>query len=76
MMGWNHSMLSTQKTLFLELNPDEKNVLDLLKRYESLFLDELSDKCGLPTSQLMGLLLTLQLKGGVLNLGGGKFSAL
>jgi len=76
MMGWNHSMLSTQKTLFLELNPDEKNVLDLLKRYESLFLDELSDKCGLPTSQLMGLFLTLQLKGGVLNLGGGKFSAL
>jgi DNA processing protein len=76
MMGWNNFMPATQKSLFVELNPDERNVLDLLKHHESLFLDELSDKCGLPTSQLMGILLTLQLKGGVLNLGGGKFTAL
>lgn len=75
-MGWDHFLPTTQKSMFLDLNLEEKNVLCHLKRHESLYLDELSFKCGISTAQLMGLLLTLQLKGGVLNMGGGKFTAL
>ena len=75
MIGWDSSPKSLQQVLLPEFTPEESEVLQVLKRYDALYLDELAQQCGHPTSVLMGLLLTLQLKGGIMNHGGGRYSA-
>lgn len=75
MMGWATPTKTLQQVLLPEFTPEESEVLQVLKRYDALYLDELAEQCAIPTSMLMGLLLTLQLKGGILNHGGGRYSA-
>jgi DNA processing protein len=59
-----------QRSLFIELNPLEKIVVDLLSTRESMHIDELNLKSGLNASAAAGALLTLELQGVVISMPG------
>jgi len=73
-MGWGGLHKTTQRAIMAEFTIEEKEVLEVLKGYEHLYLDELAEQCCKPTSQLMGILLGLELKGSVASLGGNKYA--
>ncbi|WP_010522668.1 DNA-processing protein DprA [Aquimarina agarivorans] len=52
-----------QKELFIQLNTNEQRVYDFLKKEGRQDLDNIALHCNLPTYQLAGMLLTLELKG-------------
>jgi DNA processing protein len=59
-----------QRSLFIELSPQEKVVFDLLNANEHLHIDELNFKSGLNASAAAAALLSLELQGVVLRLPG------
>ncbi|MFN8264646.1 MAG: DNA-processing protein DprA [Chitinophagaceae bacterium] len=72
-MGWNQSSVpkpSLQKSLFLQLNPEEQQVYNLLQQYKSLHIDEINRECRLTSSAVAAALLGLELQGAVLSLPG------
>lgn len=74
MLGWDKPR-SRQKELALpvSLSPEERHIISVLKQHESLFMDELVLQSGMPTSQLHGLLLGLELSGQIGRTSGSKY---
>lgn len=59
-----------QRSLFIELNPDEKKIFDLLNGTEGLHIDEINLRSQLTSSAAAAALLTLELQGVVASLPG------
>ena len=57
-------------SVFIELTPDEKIVVEILKEIESLHIDELNMKSGLSSSAMAAATLNLELQGVLLSLPG------
>lgn len=62
-----------QTQLFINLNAQEKIVVENLKQYQKTELDTLALSCDIPTSKLSTILLNLELKGIVKPLPGKQF---
>lgn len=66
LMGWEKKSgrPQPQKEIFVDLSPDEKTIVDLLREKENIGIDELNFSCGnLSTSAVAAALLNLELKG-------------
>ncbi len=59
-----------QRSLFIELTPSEKIIVDILNQQEQLPIDELNLKTGLNPSVTAGALLSLELQGVVIRMPG------
>ncbi|HMW26854.1 MAG TPA: DNA-protecting protein DprA, partial [Ferruginibacter sp.] len=59
-----------QRELFIELTADEKNIVALLQKQESLQIDELYFKSGMSSSALAAALLSLEMQSVVIALPG------
>jgi DNA processing protein len=59
-----------QRSLFIDLTPEQKIMLDMLTLHEQMHIDELNIKSGLTASAAAGALLTLELQGVVISLPG------
>jgi DNA processing protein len=72
MMGWQ--MVKTkpkkQRELFVELNPHEKVIIDLLAKVENIHIDELYLQSGLTSGEVASALLTLELQSIIASLPG------
>lgn len=62
-----------QSRLFVEMDQDEKSLVDILSNFGEITLDELSLQAEYPVSKTAALLLTLEMKGVVQSLPGKKF---
>ena len=62
-----------QKALFIDFNPEEQKLVDILKEKDSLTVDELSHMLKLPPSKLASMLLNLEFKGAIRSLPGKKY---
>ena len=78
-MGWDKRNIQKneiphQQELFIELNPDEQKIIDVLKdNSEGLHIDSLAVKTEIPTYQLFSILLQLEMKNLIKNLPGNIF---
>ena len=73
MMNWKPIQKSTaakQRSLFIELTPDEKLVTDILQQQESIHIDQLYFKTGLSSSATAAALLMLEMEGVISSLPG------
>lgn len=63
-MGWETSQLGkeVQSSLFVELSPLEEKIVELLRKNEELFVDQISADIGLPVSRISAALLNLEFK--------------
>lgn len=63
-MGWetNTSEKNNQPGLFVELNPDEQKIVDLLEQHRELFIDQIAGELGIPVSRISSILLNLEFK--------------
>jgi DNA processing protein len=71
-MNWDMKVLgarAVQTSLFVELNPEEQKLVDLLKGGDR-FVDEITIETQLPMSKVSTLLLNLEFKGLVISLPG------
>jgi len=75
MLNWdiNKKPKPKQTQLFVELNQEEKIVVEALKDFQKSELDPLALACQIPTSKLSTILLNLELKGLVRPLPGKQF---
>lgn len=76
MLNWDveqNTKPNKQTQLFVELNDEEKIVVDALKSLQKTELDPLALSCQIPTSKLSSLLLNLELKGVIRPLPGKQF---
>jgi DNA processing protein len=64
-LGWNNLKKSKppQRQLFIELNPDEENIVAQLKEKELTHIDEIYTKTGLSSSQVASAMLSLEMQG-------------
>lgn len=62
-----------QSCLFIEMNQEEKTLVDILAKFSEISLDDLSLLAKFPVSKTSALLLTLEMKGAVNSLPGKKF---
>lgn len=71
-LGWEEKKKQTkkQRELFIDLSPDEKIVVDILKQKETVSIDELFLKSGLSSSSIAGAILSLELQNVILSLPG------
>ena len=65
-----------QQELFLELPQEEKNIVDLLRNYPSLGIDQMALYLSASSSYSSGQLLTLEFKGIVKSLPGSRYALL
>ncbi len=73
LMNWEprkKPVVKKQKELFIELSPEEKLVIDILKEKESVHIDEINLKSGLSSSSVAAAILNLELQNVVLSLPG------
>lgn len=73
LMNWEERKRPTikkQKELFIELSPEEKIILEILKEKDSIHIDEISLKSGLSSSSVAAAILSLELQNVVLSLPG------
>ncbi len=66
LMNWKPAtkhVAKKQRELFIELSPDEKIVVDILQKQESIQIDELYFKSGLSSSAIAAALLMLEMQG-------------
>lgn len=73
LMNWEEKKKPTikkQKELFIELSPEEKLILDILKEKNSVHIDEINQKSGLSSSSVAAAILNLELQNVVLSLPG------
>lgn len=73
MMNWKPMPKPTakkQRELFIELSPDEKIIVDILRQQDSIQIDELYFKSGLSSSEVATALLMLEMQGVILSLPG------
>ena len=63
-MGWQEKKkkVKKQKELFIELTPEEKKVIDILKQKESVHIDEINISSGLSSSAVAAAILNLELQ--------------
>ncbi|MFV0590697.1 MAG: DNA-processing protein DprA [Draconibacterium sp.] len=63
-MGWETQAKkdAVQSSLFIELNPEEQKVVDLLVKEKELFIDQISAEVQLPVSRVSAMLLNLEFK--------------
>lgn len=77
LMGWEEKTKKpgkvSQRELFIELSPEERIIVDLLRDKESLPIDELNHQSGLSSSGVAGALLNLELQSVVLSLPGKQY---
>ncbi len=77
MLGWQENTKKQgripQRELFIELSPEEKIIVDLLKEKETVPIDELHLRSGLSSSGVAGALLNLELQSVVLSLPGKQY---
>ena len=77
LMGWEDKAKkpgkASQRELFIELSPEERIIVDLLRDKESLPIDELNLQSGLSSSGVAGALLNLELQSVVLSLPGKQY---
>ncbi|HEX2682472.1 MAG TPA: DNA-processing protein DprA [Ferruginibacter sp.] len=79
MMNWKPSQkpaVKKQRELFIELEPEEKIMFDILQQQESVQVDELYLKSGLSSSAVAKSLLMLEMKGVILSLPGKVYKLL
>jgi DNA processing protein len=71
-LGWEEKKKQPkkQRELFIDLSPEEKIIVDLLKEKETVSIDELFLKSGLSSSSIAGAILSLELQNVVLGLPG------
>ncbi|PXV60939.1 DNA processing protein [Dysgonomonas alginatilytica] len=65
-----------QRQLFLDLSDDEQAVYDLLAATESLHINLIANQIGIPVSNLLSTLLTMEMKGIVRTIPGGSYQLL
>jgi DNA processing protein len=72
MMGWQQvkAKPKKQRELFVELSPNEKVIVDLLVKVESIHIDELYLQSGLTSGEVASALLTLELQSLIVSLPG------
>lgn len=77
-MGWQQKKKATkkQRELFIELSPDEKLIVDILKEKETVHIDELYLKTGLSSSSVAGAILSLELQNIIASLPGKVYKLL
>lgn len=77
-MGWQQKKKATkkQRELFIELSPEEKLIVDILKEKETVHIDELYLKTGLSSSSVAGAMLSLELQNIVASLPGKVYKLL
>ena len=77
MLGWEEKTKKqtriSQRELFIELSPEEKIIVDLLKEKETVAIDDLNHRSGLSSSGVAGALLNLELQSVVLSLPGKQY---
>jgi DNA processing protein len=63
-MGWNDKPKATkkQRELFIELTPDEKIIVDILKEKETVSIDEIYIKSAMSSSTVAATILNLELQ--------------
>lgn len=73
-MGWEErkkkSEARSQKKLFIELSPDEKIIVDILRQKDTINIDELNMKSGLSSSAVAAAILSLELQNVMVSLPG------
>jgi len=78
LMGWEPDTgvvkHAVQATLFTELSPEEKNIVELLDSLEKESLDMLALQSKMPVSKVSAILLTLEFAGIVRSLPGKQYS--
>ena len=76
-MGWQPKEKATktkQKQLFIQLNEEEKIIVELLQQKEAVHIDELNLNCNLNSSIIASVLLTLELQNVVKSLPGKMYA--
>ena len=71
-LGWKQEKKPTIN--LIELNQPASKIVDLLKKQESVFVDELCNEAGLEPGTIANILLELELKGIVKNLPGSRYT--
>lgn len=65
MLGWEppaSKNIQPQKELFVNLNAEEKSIIELLQEKQPVHIDELNIRCGLSTSSIAAAILNLELQ--------------
>ena len=65
-LGWDNSKKpsrAVQKQLFVELNNEEQNLIDVVTKHKSPSIDDIAHSLQLPISQVSTQLLMLEFKG-------------
>jgi DNA processing protein len=64
-MGWDEKKTKPkkQRELFIELTPEEKNIIALLQQKEAVHIDEININSGLSSSTVANAILNLELQG-------------
>ncbi len=77
-MGWQEKKkkVKKQKELFIELTPEEKQVVDILKQKESVHIDEINISSGLSSSTVAAAILSLELQSVIVALPGKLYKLL
>ncbi len=78
-MQWDvtkHVNKPKQQQLFLDLSEDEQAIYDLLTIKESLHINLIANQIGIPLSNLLSTLLTMEMKGIVRTIPGGSYQLL
>ncbi|MDZ4794166.1 MAG: DNA-processing protein DprA [Bacteroidota bacterium] len=78
-MQWEDKVKSrkekkSQRELFIELTPEEKIVVAILREKETVNIDELNGKSGLSSSAVAGAILSLELQGVIISKPGKLYS--
>jgi len=79
LMGWKEkskTKTKKQKELFIELTPEEKQVVQLLQAKETVSIDEINLSSGLSSSTIAAAILNLELQNIVASLPGKKYKLL
>lgn len=77
LMGWSVEMpAATQRQLFVDLNEDERQILNLMTHGQRHSLDNLSLESGFPVSKTSTVLLELEFKGVVRAMPGKVFATI
>lgn len=73
LMNWEERKkpsIKKQKELFIELTPDEKIIMSILKEKDGVHIDEINFRSGLSSSSVAAAILNLELQNVVLSLPG------
>ncbi|MEL7123421.1 MAG: DNA-processing protein DprA [Bacteroidota bacterium] len=76
LMGWSPQTVSKQKSLFPDLDDQEKLLLDIIKNNSSCSTDFLAYQCNLSLSKLKIYLIGLECKGMIQSVAGNRYITL